>query len=214
MKRTAPMQRTALRRSTGEAKLSVPVFRPKTCKACRVKFTPTRQMQPCCSPRCEMGFVSTWVEKAQAKRAREDKRQTRAQLEDMKGIPTLLREAQAEFNRFIRGRDKAAGHPCISSGRPLDWSGNMTDAGHYRSTGAASHLRFNEDNCHAQTKHENRDKAGNAVEYRMGLIARIGLERVEALECNNTPVKWTREGLRAIKAHYAALNRELKKAAP
>jgi hypothetical protein len=85
------------------------------------------------------------------------------------------------------------------------------DAGHYRSTGAADHLRFNEDNCHAQSVYENRDRAGNAVAYRIGLIARIGLERVEALEADNTPVKWTREVLREIRDTYRRRANELEK---
>ena len=84
------------------------------------------------------------------------------------------------------------------------------DAGHYRSVGAASHLRFNEDNCHAQSKHGNQYKSGNAVDYRINLINRIGLDRVEALECDNKPRKWTREELIEIKARYRAKARELK----
>ena len=85
------------------------------------------------------------------------------------------------------------------------------DAGHYRSTGAASHLRFKEDNCHAQSKHDNQYKSGNAVEYRIRLIERIGLERVEALESDNQPKKWERDELIAIKAKYKAKLKELQK---
>ena len=40
--------------------------------------------------------------------------------------------------------------------------------------------------------------------YRLGLIARIGQQRVEALESDNTPVKWTREGLRQTRDYYRA----------
>jgi hypothetical protein len=70
---------------------------------------------------------------------------------------------------------------CRSTGR-----GTTSDAGHYRSSRAVlAHLRFNEDNCHAQSKKENRYNSGNAVDYRIGLIARIGLERVEALESDD-----------------------------
>ena len=115
------------------------------------------------------------------------------------------------FNAYIRARDQAAGHDCISSGRPLDWSGNAVDAGHYRSTGAAPHLRFNEDNCHAQSKRENQYLAGNAIDYRIGLIDRIGLARVEALEADNEIRKWNREELIAIRDEYRAKAKQLKK---
>jgi hypothetical protein len=131
-----------------------------------------------------------------------ERQSVRSRKEAIKTIPELIKEAQVAFNTFIRARDKLAGHRCISSGKPLDWSGNAVDAGHYRSTGAASHLRFNEDNCHAQSKHDNQYLAGNAVDYRIGLIARIGLERVEALESSNAPHKWQADELRAIKATY------------
>ena len=85
------------------------------------------------------------------------------------------------------------------------------DAGHYRSRGAASHLRYHPDNCHAQSKYENRHRAGNVVEYRVGLIARIGLAAVEALEADNRVHHWTREELRAIRDEYRQKLKQLVK---
>ena len=123
-----------------------------------------------------------------------------------------MRECQQAFNEFIRWRDRLAGHRCISSGRPLDWSGNAVDAGHYRSTGSSPHLRFDERNCHAQSKMDNRFLSGNAVDYRIGLIERIGLEAVESLESDQAPRKYTLEDLKRIKAEYREKARALKKA--
>lgn len=119
-------------------------------------------------------------------------------------------EAQAAFNAFIRARD--ADQPCISSGRPLqqEAAGGGFDAGHYRSIGSAPHLRFHEDNVHGQTKQDNRYLAGNAVDYRFGLIARIGLEAVEALEADNSYRKWSIDDLKAIKALYREKLKALK----
>src|SRR5690606_30912224 len=121
-----------------------------------------------------------------AKREQEERAKTRVLREKMKTRSQWMKEAQIAFNAFIRERDRQAGHNCISSNRPLDWSGNQVDAGHYRSTGSAPHLRFDPRNCHAQSKFDNQYRAGNAVDYRIGLIARIGLEAVEALETDNT----------------------------
>ena len=129
----------------------------------------------------------------------------------MKGIPELIREADIAFCAYIRARDRLAGHPCISSGLPLDWSGNNVDAGHYRSRGAASHLRYDERNCHAQSKHENRYKGGNIVEYRKRLIERVGLADVEDLEADNETHKWTREELIEKKKYFIAKRKELEK---
>lgn len=166
-----------------------------------------RHGQQVCSIECTLARAEAKAQKKAEKAAQADRVKTKRQLEEIKTIPQLKKEAQREFNRFIRQRDRAAGRLCISSNRVLCWesgAGHGVDAGHYRSTGAADHLRFNEDNCHAQSVHDNRDKAGNAVQYRINLISRIGIERVEALECNNTPVKWTREGLRQIRDLYRA----------
>jgi hypothetical protein len=178
-------------------------LKPKTCKACGKEFMPARTMQAVCGPSCARKVV--------IKDRKDERRQTRARKEAIKTIPQLIAEAQRAFNMFVRMRDQLAGHPCISSGRPLDWTGNGVDAGHYRSTGAAPHLRFNEDNCHAQSKKDNQWLAGNAVDYRIGLIARIGLERVEALEADNAVKKWGREELVEIRDTYRAKVRELKR---
>ena len=181
-------------------------MRPRKCQnpACRETFVPQRMGQVACSPMCA-------VEVAKFKRAKEVKKADASKRQALKTRSDLVREAQAAFNAYIRVRDQLAGHPCISSGQPLDWSGNNVDAGHYRSTGAAPHLRFDERNCHAQSKKENRWLAGNAADYRIGLIARIGLAAVEALEADQSERKWSREELIEIRNRYRAKRRELLK---
>ena len=42
------------------------------------------------------------------------------------------------------------------------------------------------------------------MDYRIGLIARIGREAVEALEADQTPRKWSIDELKAIRDHYRA----------
>jgi hypothetical protein len=192
-------------------------FRRTRCAHCRAKLTPERPSQIVHAECAEPYAIAKREkeERAQAKAARMaakvERAETRRRKEAIKTIPQLTREAQLAFNAYIRARDQAAGHDCISSGRPLDWSGNAVDAGHYRSTGAAPHLRFNEDNCHTQSKHDNRFLAGNVIEYRIRLLDRIGLARVEALEANNEIRKWTREELIAIRNEYRAKAKQLKK---
>ena len=177
----------------------------KPCGVCERLFVPVRPMMVVCSPACAMKKVR------QAKV--EERAKVRTRKEAIKTIPDLIKEAQREFNGYIRARDAA--QPCICCGRPLGDGpvGGAYDAGHYRSTGSAGHLRFNEDNCHAQRKDCNRYGAGRAVDYRIGLIARIGLESVEALESNNTPHKWNREELIHIRNTYRAKLKELKSTA-
>lgn len=188
-------------------------FRRSRCPHCKAKLEAGQRIHPEC--------IEPWAEAQAAKKEREEAKRARAaakveraetkrRREAIKTIPELTREAQIAFNAFIRARDQAAGYPCISSGRPLDWSGNAVDAGHYRSTGAAPHLRFNEDNCHAQSKFDNQWRAGNVVDYRIKLIERIGLERVEALEADNQVRKWTRQELIDIRDKYRAKTKAFK----
>lgn len=192
--------------------------KPNRCKHCK-KRMPEEKAHHVLHDGCKDAWIAAHRKKQEQKKAREarakakvERAETRRRKEALKTVPQLLREAQQAFNAFIRARDQAAGHACISSGRPLDWSGNAVDAGHYRSTGAASHLRFNEDNCHAQSKHDNQYLAGNAIDYRIRLVDRIGLERVEALEADNQVRKWARPELIEIRDTYRAKAKAIKKA--
>lgn len=189
--------------------------KPKTCKnpACRASFAPQRLGQAVCSPKCALATVEVQKAKEKKSLAQAGRREIKVRKEALKTRGDHMREAQQAFNEFIRTRDQAAGHLCISSGKPLDWSGNAVDAGHYRSVGSAPHLRFDERNCHAQSKQDNRFLSGNAVDYRIGLIARIGQEAVDALEADQSVRKYTVDEIKAIKVEYRAKTRELKRAA-
>lgn len=178
-------------------------LKAKPCGHCGSIFTPARSMQAVCSPICAARSV-----KAKNRAEREQFRERKAKL---KRIPDLIKEAQTAFNAFIRERDRD--QTCICCGKPLGESaiGGGYDCGHFRSTGSASHLRFDERNAHAQRKFCNRYGAGRVVEYRIGLARRIGLEQVELLEASNTPHKWERDELIAIKALYVGKLKELKR---
>lgn len=177
----------------------------KPCKHCATPFTPQRPLQAVCSPRCAGRYVKE-QKKAEAV-------QTRERRAAMKTIPQLIKEAQHAFNAYIRERDKYK--PCICCGASLVRGGSSTggefDCGHWRSVGSASHLRFDERNAHGQRKVCNRYGAGRAVEYRAGLIDRIGASEVEALEADNRTHKWQRDELIAIRATYIQKLKDLKR---
>lgn len=147
----------------------------------------------------------------QAKQKTADRKEYREKKAAMRTRRDLLKIAQVWFNRFIRLRDE--GKPCICCGRSLEAGavGGGYDAGHYFSIGSAPHLRFNEDNCHGQSKQCNRYLAGNAANYRIGLIERIGLERVEALEADKEIRKWSAQELIEIADIYKNKIKELKR---
>jgi len=187
--------------------------KPKKCKnpACGISFPPQRLGQAVCSPKCGLAIKDVNQAKARKSLAQVERRDIKVRKEKLKSRGEHMREAQQAFNEYVRTRDQAAGHLCISSGNPLDWSGNAVDAGHYRSVGSAPHLRFDERNCHAQSKQDNRFLSGNAVDYRIGLIERIGQEAVDALEADQSVRKYSVEQIKGIKTYYRAKTKELKK---
>lgn len=185
--------------------------KPAKCRSCGNEYQRLRPLQKVCSPACALAHSKELAAKQAAREQREQRKATREKLEAMRTKPQLTRLAQVAFNAFIRARD--AGKPCISCGNalPADLVGGAFDCGHYRSVGSAPHMRFVEDNAHGQCKHCNRHLAGNHVEYRKGLINRIGLRAVELIEADTTTRKYTREGLIEIAKHYRAEARRLGK---
>jgi hypothetical protein len=190
--------------------MSIPK-KPRKCRVCKKVFQPVRCLQSVCGPECA-------ITQAKAKRAKseriagiEDRKVVKYKLDKLKTARDWTKEAQIAFNAFIRERDK--GQPCICCGQSLSSGdiGGQYDCGHYRSVGSAPHLRFDPRNAHAQRKKCNRWGAGRAVDYRLGLISRIGKEAVESLESDQTPRKYTIEELKSIKAHYIAKTKELRK---
>lgn len=186
--------------------------KPNKCRHCKARM-PEDKAKHVLHDECFQPWLSKQLAKQAAAREKKDRAEFRERKAKLKRIPDLIKEAQTAFNAFIRERDRD--QPCICCGRTgtnVDGlHAHGWDAGHYRSTGSASHLRFNEDNCHRQLVYCNRHGAGRAVDYRIGLVARIGLPRVESLEASNTPHKWQRDELIAIKALYAGKLKELKR---
>jgi hypothetical protein len=195
------------------------MFRRTRCAHCKAKFSPERMNQV-----VHVECVEAWAIAQAAKREREeakrakvqarlDRLHVKARKEAIKRIPDLIAEAQKAFNAFIRERDRDELCICCDGalGAVAGSTGGTFDCGHYRSTGSAPHLRFNEHNAHAQRKQCNRYGAGRAVDYRIGLARRIGLPAVEALEADNRVHKWERDEMRAIKATYVQKLKDLKK---
>lgn len=112
-----------------------------------------------------------------------EKKELNRTKEKLKTHSEWLQDLQKVFNQYIRKRDEK--EPCISCGKFRE----HYDAGHYRSVGGHRELRFNEDNVHKQCVYCNRHKGGNQIEYRKGLIKKIGEERVLNLEKKHEPVK-------------------------
>ena len=211
------MIRTAIARKAPPPRQAAPAVgkpRQKSCKVCRARFEPRMPLQVACGLACAIadGKKTTAMQKAKAKKV--ERAQDKAKLERFKTRGQHIADTQEAFNALVRYRDR--NEFCISCAVHLptlaDQPGGGFDCGHYRSRGSAPHLRFDLRNAHGQCKKCNRYRAGNAADYRIGLIARYSLAFVEALECDQAGGGWTIPELLAMKADFRAQLKKMKEA--
>jgi len=160
------------------------MFNPKKCKDCKLEFSPFKFAQPRCMSCALLLARSKREAKVSRDRIalqREEKQKHKIAKDKIKPLAKWKSEAQTVFNRYIRLRDKDLKCICCRAKESAQW-----DAGHYLSRGSHPWLSFNEDNVHKQRARPcNKDLSGNQVRFRIGLIKKIGIERVEALENNH-----------------------------
>lgn len=150
--------------------------------------------------RTPIGFFHTHgcaTEYAQSKRQALKKKKTaidtREQKEKLKTVKDWLSDAQKVMNQYARVRDEYK--PCISCGRHHQ---GQYHGGHYRTVAAASSIRFNVFNINKQCMPCNHHKSGNAVEYRINLVKKYGIEKVEWLESQNEVVRYDIDWLKRL----------------
>ena len=180
------------------------------CKECGAYYIKKQSTQQVCSMKCAIAYSKRKAEEKRKKQEKSDRleasRRMRERKEKLKSRSDWLKDLQRVFNEFIRLRDVDL--PCISCGR---YHQGQYHAGHYRSVGACPELRFNEDNAHKQCSACNSHLSGNILEYRLGLIEKIGLERVEFLERkDHPPLKLSVEEIKDLIKVYKAKCKELK----
>jgi DNA-directed RNA polymerase subunit M/transcription elongation factor TFIIS len=163
----------------------------KSCKKCGENFTPFSTLDKHC-------YVCKKTEQALKNLAKIKKEKVKKQKEDLLTVSDYLKLAQQVFNKWVRLRDKD--QPCISCGKEIN---GVRHASHYLSSGGHSAVRFHPDNVWVSCYKCNVMLSGNGIEYRMRLIKKIGLERVEWLEENGHEVKrWTKDELKELIATY------------
>jgi hypothetical protein len=202
--RSTPLRRTPFKRKPlGQRTpvLTSTTPRKRKCVVCAEVFKPQRMGQHVCSIDCA-------IVQGAKETAKQERQETRERKQAMKTRSDWMREAQAAVNAYVRARD--ADLPCISCGRHHE---GQYHAGHYLARGSHPHLALVEDNLAKQCAPCNTYLSGNQQKYRIGLIARIGLERVEALEADNTPRHYSIDDLKAIRDTYCAKLRAFKETA-
>ena len=165
------------------------------CKNCKQKFEPKQFNRKFCYIEECIDAYFEYLKKQAAKKWNKEKK---IRKEKLKTVQDLLKEAQIVFNKYIRLRDK--GLPCISCQNP---NPKKINAGHYISSGKSKYLTFNLYNVNIQCEYCNTYKHGNLIEYRINLIKKIGIKKVEYLEANRHKTKkYTRQELISIIDEY------------
>ncbi len=172
-------------------------MKPKKCKHCKEPFMPQRPLQFLCGPHCAWKYA----EKQKRDKAAKDWKVEKAKLtEKLMTLGQYEQFARVVFQKWVRLRDKNL--PCVSCG---DTKTDKWDAGHYLKAELYSGLIFHEDNCWKQCKRCNHYLGGNELNYREGLIKRIGEAKVLELEASKDRLrvyKYTKDQLVNIREKY------------
>jgi Bacteriophage Lambda NinG protein len=201
------LKRTSiLRKADPTARASVPVHKPKKCavKSCKAQFTPSRSFEVWCSPSCGLEIAQDKKRKAAEKAALAERKAHRSALADSKKLSHWVGLTERVVHAYIHARDR--GLPCISCGTnsTVQW-----EAGHWLTKAARPELRFVAEQINLQCHRCNVQLSGNQAAYRIGLVQKIGEERVKELEGPHPAAKFTREQLAEMRAHYRALTKAL-----
>ena len=202
----------------------------KTCAnpECAADFIPAQLGQKVCGWACGLAIKDVNQEKARKSLALVERRAIKVRKEKLKSRSEFVQDAEKAVRDYRRTYELSIGSCCISCGKSQaeiqaaqGWkTGGCFDAGHFLGKGARPELRMVPENIWLQCKSCNAGSSKYARKgltvsqgFRTGLIDRIGLEAVEALEADHEPRKHTIDELKAITATYRALTRELKRAA-
>lgn len=184
--------------------------RPKKCKVatCRASFVPTKSFQTWCSPDCAVVIVRAKQASERKSFEQRERREIKVRKEKLKSRAEYAKEAQAVINRYVRLRDAHLG--CISCSKPASWGGQW-HCSHFRSVGAAPHIRFNLWNMNKSCSQCNSHLSGNLAGYRPALIEKIGQARVDWLECNQAVARHDIPYLKRLKAVFSKKIKRIEK---
>jgi len=156
------------------------------CKNCNEKFIPkVFNSKYCSKEQCQdisIKLILNRVRVIKRKKWTKDKREIK---ERLRTNADWLKDAQKVVNKYIRIRDKDELN-CISCGKQIN---GVRHASHYLSAGHHTSVRFNTDNIWVSCYKCNIMLSGNQIEYRIRLIKKIGIKRVEHLERISNEIK-------------------------
>lgn len=204
--------------------------KPRKCQnaECGQEFIPRfSSTQKVCSPACALATKDKHAKPARKAIADRERKELKVRREKLKSRGDHLQDAEKAVRDYRRTYELSIGSGCISCGKSQEeiqaaqgWkTGGAFDAGHFLGKGARPELRLVPANiwlqcksCNAGSSKYARKGATVSQGFRLGLIERIGIGAVEALEADHEPRKYTIDQLKAITAEFRAKLRELKAA--
>ena len=176
------------------------------CKYCKNKFEVKHfNRKFCYEDECIDKATKDVLSHSKSVKAKEWKQRKAKKKESLKTNRDWINDTQKVVNKYIRERDK--GNNCISCGKIIN---GVRHASHYMSAGHNTSVRFNTDNIWVSCYKCNVMLAGNLREYRVRLIDKIGLERVEAVENAAKETKrYTVDELKEIIKLFKQMTKEL-----
>lgn len=188
--------------------------KPRPCKVCKEKFTPSRMGQKVCSIKCAKKDVEIG-------KKREFKKETRKLKEKIKRRSDWFKEALEACKRYVRARDRVQAKregrnpyccSCLTEKQDIQYA-----AGHFKTVGAHPELALNEFQIWLQcNRYCNMGLSGNiygnkhSPGYLKFMIDKFGQDYVDSLD--GRPVaKYTVDELREIKSLYSYFANQLEK---
>jgi hypothetical protein len=178
-------------------------MKTKLCR-CGKDYSQYTSLQNCC--------IDCLAVKVAKKRINSEKvakkvqsRELKAAKEKMKPLGFFKAKAQAALNKWVvHVRDKGKG--CVSCGKV----NVIMQGGHYLARSIRPELALIPENINAQCIHCNLFNKNAHHAYRKELINRIGIDKVEWLESNHEPKKYTKQDFLDIEAEYKQKLKDMK----
>lgn len=187
----------------------------KKCKECGTKFSPRNSFDKICSSiDCRVAFGLKAAAKERVKRQTEARREAVKVAKEDKDRLARLRpgyleaKAQEAINGYVRVRDAHLG--CISCDKPATWKGQW-HAGHLKTRGSNSFLRYSLWNINKQCSVCNAHLGGNVAEHERGIVRRHGQARLDYLNSAPRLRRYDDDYLIRLAAVFRKKSRILKK---
>lgn len=169
-------------------------MKQRKCKECKEYFIPAPNMflPPTCEKYdCRLSYANKHL----SNKVKAKKKANRAELIKYNQSDVKLRMELAKriVQMYVRLRD--VNESCIVCRKLV---AKQWDGGHYMNSQYFSAVRFNTLNIHKQCSHCNGWNNEDKQTYRIHLIDKIGLDKVEWLEAQNQTVKYDAEYLNKL----------------